>query len=423
MKYLILFISSALFSAPLTINFQMVLKDSLGRPTPLSGARITFQLAGETGISFWSETKTFTTPNGVITTKLGDAVAIDPVSFYAQSMVRVSVIRESSGDTILSEPFNAIPFAFKANFSDSSGNATLFQGKTPSDFLASTFEGDIRKSISDSIAAHPTQDPAPRISDTAASLRVYAVTQDNSIKAALRGEIRDSINAHPGIDPTAEISDTASGVRLYAVSQDSGLKASLREEIGDSIASHPGLDPTAEISDTAANVRTYAVVQDNGMISTIRGEIGDSIAAHPIIDPSNEISDSASSVRTFNKNYADSLKSNLYDILVSTISSENVNIVDLKNNSGEIIIGLPFVNAFSKIYYNYNTGMLTNCMIIKESYVDPDSVLDIRPFNDQVPDRSHKLTITFLQEAKLRVSYYTGGSITGFPGQIIYVRN
>lgn len=300
------------FGLPLTVNFQMVVKDGTGKPVVFDHENVTFSMSGDMGIGFWSETKPFTSPNGILNTRLGDVTSIDPVSFYAQNSVKLTVIR-AGNDTILSEPFNTVPFAFKAGFSDSSRNAYSLQGKVPSDFLAASFEATIKTLISDSIAIHPAPNPAAQISDTAAEVRADFQNKlsdtasvlrgyTNSLQTGMRDEIHDSIAAHPGIDPTPSIKDSASAVRSYAVAQDNALRTTMRAEIQDSadvvrVNSRSWMGDTANvlrgqlrgnISDTAAVIKTR-----------LRNEIRDSIAAHPGIDPTPSIRDSASAVRSY----------------------------------------------------------------------------------------------------------------------------
>lgn len=248
-RFILLFAMYQAFGLPLTVNFQMVVKDDTGRPVPFNNENISFSMTGDLGINFWSETKPMTSPVGILNTRLGEVTAIDPVSFYAQNNIRLTV-RRADGDTIISEPFNTVPFSFRAGFADSSRNAYFLQGKVPEDFLAASFEANIRKSVSDSVAAHPAPDPGQRISDTA-----------GIVQAVLRREIRD----------------TSSAVRGYVVSQNNTLGSGLRKEISDSIAGHPGLDPTGEISDTASSIRNYADNRDDTNKILQRMELRDTL--------------------------------------------------------------------------------------------------------------------------------------------------
>jgi hypothetical protein len=224
-RIILLFIAYQAFAVPLTINFQMVVKDDSGRPIAFNGENITFSLTGNSGALFWSETKPISSPTGIINTQLGSFVSIDPATFYSQNDIKI-VVKRSNGDTLLNEPFNAVPFAFKANVSDSSRNALLLQGRAPGDFLPQSFEATIRASISDSIAAHPALNPAGQVRDTA-----------NVVRGQVRGWIRDSIAAHPGIDYSLRISDTANALRNFSTAGDNSTKTQFRKDISDSLAS------------------------------------------------------------------------------------------------------------------------------------------------------------------------------------------
>lgn len=206
---LILLLSLSAVSIPLTINFQMVAKDDNGRPVSFNNENILFFFSGDLGISFWAEVKTITSPNGIITTKLGDKTAIDPLSFYAQNNIRLTVTR-ANGDTILSEPFNTVPYSFKSGFADSARNAYSLQGKIPGDFLPVTYSATIQKIVSDSIAAHPPQVPSQAISDSVSRVRLV-----------LRNEIKD----------------TSSAIRGHSDSMIVSLNTTLHNKLADSVSS------------------------------------------------------------------------------------------------------------------------------------------------------------------------------------------
>ena len=126
-RLVLLFCVYQTFCIPLTINFHMVIKDDSGNPISLDQENVTFSLSGNTGINFWSETIVCTHPAGIVFSRLGEQAPIDPVSFYAQDSIRLTVTRQS-GDTVLSQPFNSTPYAFKAGFADSALNSQLLQG-------------------------------------------------------------------------------------------------------------------------------------------------------------------------------------------------------------------------------------------------------------------------------------------------------
>lgn len=208
-RLILLVIINQAFCLPLAINFQMVVKDNYGRPLNFQDESITFHMKGTVGI-FWTETKSFTTPNGIVNTKLGSTVPIDPVSFYAQDSVRL-IVTKANGDTLLSEPFNAVPYSFKADFSDSARSAYSLQGKGPNDFLPMTYQTTIKQLISDSIYSHTALDLAQRISDSISSARmsIRQEIKDTSLvlRTSLGDHLKDSISAARG-SFQAEISDS-----------------------------------------------------------------------------------------------------------------------------------------------------------------------------------------------------------------------
>jgi len=331
-------LSLALHAIPLTINIQVAVKDSVGRPKPLNNATINFKFLGNSNTQIWSESKQITSPVGLINAKLGDISRIDPSIFQFQDSVKLLILNGT--DTILAEPFNTIPFAFKSSFSDSSKNAFTLQGKSLTDIrtetgdTASAVRTAYRTEIRDSIAAHPQTRPTQEIGDTAASVRAGLRLEMRDTAAAtqntFKSNISDSLTA---LRPVlrANMGDTATTVRnalrdtatalktlLRANIGDTAgvLRLSYRSEIQDSISAHPGINPSNQIRDTANSVRTTlrsnisdsatalkALLRSNigdtsvSLRASYRSEIRDSIMAHPPVNPTNQISDSANNVR------------------------------------------------------------------------------------------------------------------------------
>lgn len=209
--YLIVLFNFSTFGLPLTINFQMVVKDDSGRPVSFNNENILFFFSGDLGITFWAEVKAFTSPNGILNTKLGDKTAIDPLSFYAQNSIKLTVTR-ANGDTLLSEPFNTVPYSFKSGFSDSAKNAYFLQGKVPADFLSASYSTTIRNMISDSIAAHPPQVPSQAISDSVSNARLVLRNEIKDTSSVLRGH-SDSIVLSLNTALKNELVDSAFSIR------------------------------------------------------------------------------------------------------------------------------------------------------------------------------------------------------------------
>lgn len=312
-RLVLLFVVTQAFCLPMTINFQMIVKDNTGRPVQFQAEQVTFTLIGSVS-QFWTETKPFSTPTGIINTRLGSVTPLDPVSFYAQDSIRLVVLR-ANGDTLLSEPFNAVPYAYRASFADTTAkahDAALLGGKRPDEYLSTEFIATIKQMVSDSVWARPQADPTGEISDTAemvrsvlrqritdstAVIRGYAISRDSSVINTLRGEIRDSLLAHPGVDPSAEIHDTAETVRSNARAWIGDTAVSLRsafsQRITDSLSSRfdQGLK-------TTSSVLFNSISLNNGNINTGTGDvITDSISSR-IINNHSFLSDN-DSIRFF----------------------------------------------------------------------------------------------------------------------------
>jgi hypothetical protein len=193
---ILFFIVCQAVGLPMTINFQMVVKDNTGRPVEFQNEQITFILIGSVS-QFWTETKLFSSPTGIINTCLGSVTPLDPVSFYAQDSIRL-IVRRVDGDTLLSEPFNAVPYAYRAFFSDTSAkarDAALLGGKRPDEYLTVGYIATLKQMVSDSVWARPQMDPTIEISDTADAVRTSVKAWIGDTASLIRNTFGQSISS------------------------------------------------------------------------------------------------------------------------------------------------------------------------------------------------------------------------------------
>src|SRR3989339_1129815 len=163
-----------------------------------------------------------------------------------RSSIRLEIRDSLTGSRLstqisLNDSLASVKGVLRGNIGDSAVVLRNFAVSTASD-TATSLRTSLRKAISDSITAHPSANPASQIGDSlssnrtalranmgdsASNARNYAASQDNSVMAALRTNIRDSIAAHPSTNPASQIGDslTANRTALRANMGDSATNA------------------------------------------------------------------------------------------------------------------------------------------------------------------------------------------------------
>ena len=179
----LIFCSSVWADIPKQINFQGILKDSLGAPYPDGNYSITFRIydAASGGNILWQEGQLIAISGGLFTHILGSAISI-PDSVFKNSLRWLGIQVAGNPEITPRTQLNSAPYSFQALRSDSAGVATLSLDLTCNGCVDANDLADNSVGTSEIVASQVQR----RVTGTApAGEYITAINQDGSVVTAV----------------------------------------------------------------------------------------------------------------------------------------------------------------------------------------------------------------------------------------------